>query len=169
MKSLLELIRVSLNESEQRLVLRALKQDPVVWKSLQEASLIGTMVEVQRSTRAFWMPGNLALRLFVPGPAITNDLSLNGIFEEEAHRREGVTLLGRVERGYKPSNLREAALVALELLHRSQESPWERVFSNAQFELDPERWNTPLVCLWAYLEDPRPLLEFLTTLPEPLS
>ncbi|WP_322806012.1 tetratricopeptide repeat protein [Thermanaerothrix sp.] len=168
MKPLLELIRVSLKESEQGLVLRALRQDPVVWKSLQEASLIGVIAEHQRNTRSLWTPGSLALAMLRPIYNVADDSTLDQLSREVSLKREGVALLGRVERGYRPETLREASLIALELWRRYQESPWEQVFSNAQFELDPERWNTPLVCLWAYLEDARPLLEFLAILPEPL-
>lgn len=108
-------------------------------------------------------------RLQCFGPSITwQTIQLDQLSREVSLKREGVALLGRVERGYRPETLREASLIALELWRRYQESPWEQVFSNAQFELDPERWNTPLVCLWAYLEDARPLLEFLAILPEPL-
>lgn len=168
MKPLLELIRASLKESEQGLVLRALRQDPVVWKSLQEASLIGIIAEHQRNTRSLWTPGSLALAMLRPIYNVADDSTLDQLSREVSLKREGVALLGRVERGCRPETLREASLIALELWRRYQESPWEQVFSNAQFELDPERWNTPLVCLWAYLEDARPLLEFLAILPEPL-
>lgn len=168
MKSLLESIRASLKESEQRLVLRALKQDPLLWKSLQEASLIGGIAGDQRNTRMDWMPGRLALAMLRPIYQVADNGTLKQLSQEESLKREGVALLGRLERGYRPQTLREAALIALELWRRHQESPWEQVFSNAQFELDPERWNTPLVCLWAYLESPRSLLEFLAHLPEPL-
>ncbi len=168
MKPLLELIRVSLKESEQGLVLRALRQDPVVWKSLQEASLIGIIAEHQRNTRSLWTPGSLALAMLRPIYNMADDSTLDQLSQEVSLRREGVALLGRVERGYRPETLREASLIALELWCRYQESPWERIFSNAQFELNPERWKTPLACLWAYLGDARPLLEFLAILPEPL-
>lgn len=168
MKSLLEWIRSSLNEYEQGLVLRALRRDPVVWRALQEASALGILNGVKRDARELWMPGNLALPLIHPMLQTTGGVGLGHLTSDETIVREGVTLLGRVEKGHTPVNLREAGLVALVLWRRSQEAAWESVLPRVQFETNPERWNAPLVCVWAYLDDPHSLLEFLAVLPEPL-
>ncbi|WP_299028749.1 tetratricopeptide repeat protein [uncultured Thermanaerothrix sp.] len=169
MKLLLEWIRASLNEPEQGLVLRALRHDPIVWESLQEVSVLGTLSGVKRDACELWMAGSLAISLIQPTVHATGISALQRLAGDESIVREGVTLLGWVEKGHAPSNLREAGLVALELWRRAQETSWENILPHEQFETDPERWNAPLVCLWGYLDDPHALLEFLAALPEPLS
>jgi len=155
----------TLTSNESVYVLSALRQDPLVWRTLGQSELLSAAVERIGDQAHLWSPARLAL------------LVLGDPRSVDALRAEPMALLGpglqelalqayqNLQRGAKaPSTLREAALLALTLRERRRlTGTWVGMLA----EIMPKAgqsdalWRTPLAILYGLIPDPEEMLRSL--------
>lgn len=165
------------SSSESPLVLSALRQEPLVWQSLQNREFLQAAVE-RSSVRAggtseagFWTPARLAL------------LALGDPRPVDALRAEPMAVLGpslqelalqayqNMQRtGQPPATLRDAALLALTLRERRRlTGAWTgmigeilpREGDKTKLAVAERMWRAPLAILYGLIPDPEEMLRSL--------
>jgi len=159
MSALLERLRVSLSEEDRRLVLRALREEPTVWKTLQAPDALSRLAGLPLVQRQDWAPGRLAL-LFLNPVSEASPRTPNAWLEADSlASRKALEALREVEKGRVPENLQEAGLAAAAIWLSAQRESWETALLRLNQITDLKRWQAVLACLPAWLDDPMPLLQ----------
>ncbi|RPJ44439.1 MAG: hypothetical protein EHM21_10240, partial [Chloroflexi bacterium] len=163
-----------LSPEESVQVLTALRQDPLVWQSLEQPEFLQAALEQAGSQIQCWSPGRLAL------------LALNETRPTEALRAEPMLPLGPAlqERalqayqaaqrsGKSPASLKEAGLLALALRERRRlTGTWTGLLqellpkqnaadSTSQVSTALAVWRSSLACLYGLIPDPEEMLRSL--------
>lgn len=148
-------------------ILTALRQDPIVWSSLQREEFLQAALVEAGSHSSWWSPGRLAM------------LALDEAWPE-AHYAEPLTALSatlqeKALRAYQvaqrtaavPGSLAEAGLLALALRERRRlTGTWSGLLqellprSGLAEALSPV-WRTPLACLYGLIPDPEQMMREL--------
>lgn len=166
-----------LSSSDSVQALAALRQDPLVWESLEQADFQKLAFERAGSQVRCWSPGQLALlALDEPRSADT--------FQAEPMVTLGQVLQERVLQAYQatqrsakaPTTLREAALLALALRERRRlTGTWSGLLQELMPKTSKDEialagsagstllnlWRTPLACLYSLVPDPEEMLRSL--------
>lgn len=157
-------------------VLSALRQDPLVWHSLQENSFLNLALEKAGGQVTCWNPGRLGL-LAVDEPRLPEELRAEPMpAPAQALHEKALQAYQNVQRtGTPPASLREAALLAIalrerrrltgvwtgllqELLPKPGQNPNQ---ASAQAAAQFAIWRTALACLYTLIPDPDALLRAL--------
>ncbi len=151
------------------LVLAALKQDELVWSTLQQPGYLRSILSDDNSSLTDWAPANLALKPLGDRVRLS-DLAcdhLPGI--EGSLRKQSLELLETTIRtGAAPQTLTDAGLIALALRERRRKlQSWKGIY-DALLSMKPkgskqlyEVWRTPLACLYTIVPDGHDLLAAL--------
>lgn len=153
-------------------VVAALKEDELVWSTLQQPGFIRSILSEGSTAVSAWTPASLALKPLgdrVRFSELTSDY-LPGI--EGSLRKQAMTLLeSTIKKGLAVSNLTDAGMIALALRERRRKmQSWQGIYTaltsmrakSSQHLF--EAWKTPLTCLFSIIPDQKDLL--LSLLPE---
>lgn len=163
----------SFSPSDSALVVLALRQDPLIWRALEDPGFASRALGRQNQSFADWSPAALAL------------LVLNSPEKPEAFCREPMLALGEeLQRkalhacdelfttGSIAATLENAGLIALALRERYRVSPaWEDLFDLSSLHLGLSKtnaaaaWRASLACLYGLIPNPRALLKALVNGP----
>jgi tetratricopeptide (TPR) repeat protein len=157
-----------LSENDTALVVAALRQDPLVWKSLEDRRFRSLAVERAGSEISGWSPGRLGLLAI-------NDSRTPDVLCGDPLPTLGQSLQEKVLQAYQnmqrnprqPATLAEASLLALALRERRRlTGSWSGLLT----EILPKPalaagvfdfWRAPLACLYAMVPDPEVMLRAL--------
>ncbi|MBE0698729.1 MAG: hypothetical protein IH586_17560, partial [Anaerolineaceae bacterium] len=156
-----------LTQSESIQVLSALRQDPLVWQSLQQPDLFRVALLAAGSQVQCWSPGQLALFSIAEIKPETLRaepmVPLGHVLQEKALRVYQATQRS----GNAPTTLGEAGLLALALRERRRlTGTWSGLLQEilprqAQAAAMFAVWRTALACLYAIIPDPLEMLRAL--------
>lgn len=159
----------ALSPTDVPLVLAALKQDELVWSTLQQPGYVRSILSADNTSISEWTPARLALKPLGSRVRLAELACdhLPGI--EGSLRKQSLELLEKTIRtGAAPQSLTEAGLIALALRERRRKmQSWKGIYgalvsmqtkSNQQLY---EVWRTPLACLFTIIPDGKDLLAAL--------
>lgn len=158
-------------------VLAALRQEPLVWQSVQQASCLQEALENLGAQVQSWNPGRLALLALgavtdgVPRPSETLRTEPLAALGQAMQERALQAYQMAQQTGKPPVNLREATLLALALRERRRlTGTWSGLLAEimpkpGQGDVGPGNafavWRTPLACLYGLIPDPEEMLRSL--------
>ncbi len=170
------MIKQNLPEEKWGQVLRALRNEPVVWKALKDAGFRSLVEEASTGGTHFWSPGNLALLAIDVGldfATLINEptLPLEAEFSKIADQTLKAVITGNLEQSevlysseinYDPTqSLKFAGLIGLALRERYlNEGSWLPVLLMRPEDQDPI-WSAALACLFTYTPEPFAFLKSL--------
>ncbi len=161
--------RQSLTEEDCRVVISAIRQDPLIWECLKNTQFSQKVFAFAGNQAKHWNPGTLGILSIFPESFIGD---LNSILakplEPKVQQRAILQFEQSLLCGQKSGNFEEAALVALALMERWRlRGSWQGIrdellmkandYSSAPFNL----WSTPLACAYNLTPDPLDLLKAL--------
>ncbi|MCH7663984.1 MAG: hypothetical protein IH859_08985, partial [Chloroflexi bacterium] len=163
MSSLITRLRKAIPESNLSWILSALRQDKIIWDSLQDASFSKKVLEHAASDHSLWSPGSLAI-LAIEHSISISDLQ-NSKFRSISPKLRSQAAKVFEDFTYSPSqkkttefSLQEAGLLAFALRERRRIlGSWENLDSELKFA-PPEFWKTPIACLYGILPNSDELL-----------
>lgn len=145
-----------------QIILRALRQDQLVWKMITDPGLNDLQVNPSRANPlAIWLPGDIAYF------AITHETrseSLNDVsfaLGADVRKRAAQTYEAIFNTGLPPSDLAQAGLLALALRERRRlKGSWQGTLLDLLIKKNPTDfsilssiWKTPFACLYNYVTD----------------
>ena len=154
-------IKTILPENTWSWVIAALRQDRLIWDSLQETSFSDLALKQLSSDPTDWSPASLAfLALDLP---VNIDLSsLDSQLSLRASQvYEAISTPDQDSSSECPS-LRRAGLLAIALWEREQTTHWNSLLERLQPK-NVSLWETPVACLFGMVVDPVNLLKILIT------
>ena len=117
-------LRNNLSEDTQPWVLSALRQDPIVWKSLHDSELSDQAIEILGSTPDLWTPANLSLISLGYEDPFTEVLEDQKIFEMTDLLLD--SSFGGKQNIKETNELSQVGLFAITQVKRAQEiGSWE--------------------------------------------
>lgn len=162
-----ELGRV-LPEGDSVLVLSALRQDSLVWQSLEDPDFFSAVLECAGSQPALWSPGHLALLAL--GDSRTPEVLSAGTMPllGQPLQEKALSMYQYAQRtGTPPASIRDAGLLALALRERRRlTGSWHGLLQEilpkpGQPESFYSIWGTPLAVLYSLVPDPEEMLRNL--------
>jgi tetratricopeptide (TPR) repeat protein len=150
-------------------VIAALRQEPLIWGSLEDADLFSAVLAAAGDRVKQWNPAAIALLslgLNIPVETLRSTplQPLDAEIRQRAARAYETTYL----KGLPPATLGEAGLLALALRERRRlTNTWHGLWNELNLQSPNPRyslssvWRTPLACLFAMAPDP---FEMLTAL-----
>ncbi|HVN56407.1 MAG TPA: tetratricopeptide repeat protein [Anaerolineaceae bacterium] len=150
-------------------VVAALRQDPLVWDSLQSPGFFSVVSRYAGSHLELWNPASIALL------ALEKNLELQHLrsfpllpLEPELRQQAARAYEDLLQLQKPPATLAEAGLLALALRERRRlTDTWQGLPNELQLKKGGEPgiscqvWRTPLACLFAMAPDPIDLLKAL--------
>jgi len=151
------------------LVLSALKEDELVWSTLQQPGYVRSILSEGSSTISEWTPASLALKPLgdrVRFSELTADY-IPGI--EGSLRKQAIGLLETtIKSGSVAGSLTDAGLIALALRERRRKmQSWRGIYTALTSMRNKGAqhlfvvWKTPLACLYSIIPDGKDLLHAL--------
>lgn len=152
-------------------VLAAIKEDDLVWSTLQNPGIVRSILSDESAEISFWSPASLALRPLSERINIVNLCADHIPAVEGSLKKQAVDLLeAAIKSGAAVKSLTDAGLVALALRERRRKMQSWRGINEAlsSVKLKPgqslfEVWKTPLACLFGMIPDREELLKALIT------
>ena len=166
--ALYSFLHVNFSAEEASSVLSALRQDQMVWQSVQQSELLQEFTGSGVKSREDLSPGRLAL--IVLGHAEYANLlreRAQFLIDDDLQKRASRFLNSIYENGRQVTSLEKAGLAALGLRERWRLSQnWKEAFTTAGFFAEeaakPENWFTALACLYGLVPDGMGMLEVLS-------
>jgi tetratricopeptide (TPR) repeat protein len=162
-------LRQTLNEEDCRIVILAIRQDPLIWKSLKDTQYARSAFAFAGSNARNWNPAALTFLSIFPECTIEDLPSilakpLNSELRQRAINQFEQSLLS----GQQPANLEEAALVALALKERRRiRGSWQGLREEIMVKANEapttlfRRWSTPVACTYNLTSDQSDFLKAL--------
>lgn len=144
-------------------ILAALRQDPIVWNSLQQEEFLRAVAAGAGSRISYWSPGRLAM--YSLGETRFDSLNREPL-EALGHglQEKALRAYQNLQRAYSaPASLADAGLLALALRERRRltgtwsgllQEIYPRPDQGEQFNV----WRTPLACVYSLIPDPEDML-----------
>jgi hypothetical protein len=150
-------------------VLAALKEDDLVWSTLQNTGMVRSILSNESNVVSFWSPASLALRPLNDRINLTNLSADHFPVIEATLKKQAIDLLEVViKSGAAVKTLTDAGLVALALRERRRKmQSWQGIheaLSAVKVKAGQslyEVWKTPLACLYGMIPDGDNLLNAL--------
>jgi tetratricopeptide (TPR) repeat protein len=163
-------LHVNFSAEEASSILSALRQDTMVWQSVQEGEWLAMFTGEGVETREDLSPGRLALIALGHGeylPMLRERVQY--LIDDELQKRSSRFLKSVHENDRQITSLEKAGLAALGLREQWRLSQnWKEAFIKAGFfdeeSSKPENWRTALACLYGLVPDGMGMLDMLSTL-----
>lgn len=147
-------------------VIIALRQDALVWRSLERDSFFNAALMVAGGNPGLWSPASLALLALECGLSVKELTSLHPVELEKTLRQKALLQYEETLRlSKKPSTLAEAGLLALALRERRRKMlSWQGLRdellekNERAAKINYSIWRTPLACLYGMINDPGDML-----------
>jgi len=163
-----ELMRI-FPDYQTQVVIAALRQEPLIWESLQEPELFSAVLEAAGDHTRLWNPATIALL------SLGQNIPLDSLkstplqpLETDLRQQAAKTYEDTYLKGTPPTTLGEAGLLALALRERRRlTNTWHGLWSELNLQAPNPRfslttvWKTPLACLFAMAPDPLDMLSAL--------
>jgi tetratricopeptide (TPR) repeat protein len=165
-KSIIELITEILRSSDLSWLLPNLRQDGMIWTSLNDSAFLDKLIYLTPSKAHFqatdFSPMNLALLALNQTRPIDNGMKIgikevsDQVLQTATHSYPELVLSQ-----HGPSDLSQAGLVALALASQYQQTmSWLELIQSLP-EGDIHTWSTPIACLLGLIQEPSELLKAL--------
>ncbi|MBW8010026.1 MAG: tetratricopeptide repeat protein [Chloroflexi bacterium] len=163
MQSFIAKLKNTIPEDNWPWVLAALRQDEIIWKSLQDNKFSQKVITHSKGDIRFWSPASIAL-LAIKQP-IALDRLLETPLQPVSHKLRNLAAnafeelaVSTKKNGMPDLNLEKAGLLALALRERGRLlGNWDNLLED--LKVAPlDSWVTPLACLIGMLPDPTDLL-----------
>ncbi len=157
-------LKQQLNDAEFKVVIRALRQDAIIWSALQDEQFLNRIKTTQLTGLKPWTPANIALTYLFPNSAPRMLSALPNNLDTETKTRAAETLEALLSPTGSPDTedeLTTAALAAIALRER-----WlmldtvEKAFFK-QVPLNTQLWQTTLSILYGLMPHGGKILEAL--------
>lgn len=163
-------LHVNFSAEESSSILSALRQDTMVWQSVQEGGLLATFTGEGVESREDLSPGRLALIALGHAeylPMLRERSQF--LIDDDLQKRASRFMKSVYENDRQISSLEKAGLAALGLREQWRLSQnWKQVFSKSGFfdeeNVKPENWQTALTCLYGLVPDGMGMLKVLSEL-----
>ena len=156
-------LKHTIPESSWSWVLAALRQDRVVWESLQSENFYQEALQTIGNNPVEWSPAGLAL-LAIKRPITLEKLQTSPLQPiDDKLRHMAACAFEELVKGDQEGNmtLSQAGLLALSLRERRRLlGSWEELAENLN-AAPYSSWRTPLACLYGMLPDPADLIAVL--------
>ena len=168
--ALYSFLYINFSAEEASRILSALRQDQMVWQSVQQSELLEVFTGSGVDGCEDLSPGRLAL--IVLGHAEYAHLlreRAQFLIDDDLQKRASRFLTSIYENGRQVTSLEKAGLAALGLRERWRLSQnWKEAFTTAGFFAEeaarPENWRTALACLYGLVPDGMGMLDVLSDL-----
>ncbi|MFZ3069554.1 MAG: tetratricopeptide repeat protein [Anaerolineaceae bacterium] len=151
----LEQVKSRFDSETTQTIVSAFRNEPLVWKALDNVSLQQSFMDLAQDDRSKWQPGVLAVFLISPELAAGDLKDLLVTIPESIQSRATKTMETIRLTGLEPSSLEEAGLLALTLRYlRADSQNWKGL---AGFLATPRNnlslWRSAFTCLPALVPD----------------
>ncbi|MBN2045168.1 MAG: tetratricopeptide repeat protein [Anaerolineales bacterium] len=162
-------LKQQFNDAEFNIVVRALRQDTIIWSALQDTEFLNRIRTAQLTGLKPWMPANIALIWLFPhsGPKMLSALPNN--LDQETKFRAANTLEALLSPAGSPdteNDLTTAALAAIAIRERWLMLDTVETAFLDQVSSNPLLWQTILSILYGLLPHAGKLLEALLQSPD---
>jgi len=150
------------SENNANIIVRPLHRDILVWKSLEEVSIVEQLTQIAKSDIHKWSPGTIAGLLLEPNEELTRELK-NPTYNLPEHlkTKSSAYYESVVNTGLYPESLSQAGLLALTLRdHFQSHGEWSNISAKIlikknvnNHEYHYKLWRSAFTCLIEFIED----------------
>jgi len=160
-------LKTALEQADQTRVLRALRQEPLVWSSLEDEEFFSKVLAHTRGRADYWSPASLSLLALDQGEVFQQLMSSPEQAIENGLRTQALSAYDSYMNSSPAAShllsLPQAGLLALALRERWRlNGSWNELIKTLD-NLTLETWKPVFACLYGLLANPRELIQRLVS------